>query len=165
MKVRFLTLRSVGFVPGELCLDPVGRLIHSKDSSAPQVFAGVFTGPSPRRPSPRTCSRRTGLTFAPPSNRVGAGGGRKDKAGVIRVRRIHPPAESFATSCWGSCDKWQSCRFNSSGVSSTCHTQFSSPPPPSHRHRPPSADCGCTEKWDVPSKLTFAFIVPEPGYV
>lgn len=31
----------------------------------------------------------------------------------------------FSTPCWGSCDKWQSCRFNSSEVSNTCHNSFS----------------------------------------
>lgn len=31
----------------------------------------------------------------------------------------------LSTSCWGSCDKWQSCRFNSGRVSNTCHNSFS----------------------------------------
>lgn len=34
----------------------------------------------------------------------------------------------LSTSCWGSCDKWQSCRFNSSRVSNTCHNSFSLQP-------------------------------------
>lgn len=48
----------------------------------------------------------------------------EDKTG-LSLQFFSSPREELNTSCWGSCDKRLSCRFNSSGVSNTCHFLFS----------------------------------------
>lgn len=49
----------------------------------------------------------------------------KDKTGLSLCIVYSSTPWGFSTSCWGSSDKWQSCRFNSNRVSNTCHNSFS----------------------------------------
>lgn len=48
----------------------------------------------------------------------------KTKWGYLSTVYLSTPGE-LSTSCWSSCDKWQSCRFNSRRASNMCHDSFS----------------------------------------